>query len=238
MFQESVGSLDPILGEVERDIERLVLSDAASLDEGFLEYEAGLERRVREAREKERTLADFVLDRASLRHDLATELLEQSPLARWSDLEQFAARCLPYFGGTLKDHFEGGQVVSLSPRLMSRMQQRQSTIRGTFDPEVARDKEELPFFAFGHWLVDGLAELPLSVEPVDHCGPPCSRRSVRRVGRGLLRDPRRRRQAERLVPPAPGRPRSRRPVRADHRDARDRRAALALRGARAGPAAP
>ena len=31
LFQESVGSLDPILGEVERDIERLVLSDAASL---------------------------------------------------------------------------------------------------------------------------------------------------------------------------------------------------------------
>jgi hypothetical protein len=56
--------------------------------------------------------------------------------------------------------------VSLSPRLMARMQQRHSTIRGTFDPQVAREKEELPFFAFGHWLVDGLVELPVSVEPV------------------------------------------------------------------------
>ena len=166
MFQESVGSLDPILGEVERDIERLVLSDAAAFDAEFEHYEAALEQRVREAREKERTLADFVLDRASLRHDLAIELLEQSPLARWLDLERFAARCLPYFGGTLKDHYEGGQVVSLSPRLMTRMQQRQSTIRGTFDPAVARDREEFPFFAFGHWLVDGLAELPLTADPV------------------------------------------------------------------------
>jgi superfamily II DNA or RNA helicase len=166
LFQESVGSLDPILGEVERDIERLVLSDAAAFDAEFEHYETTLERRVREAREKERTLADFVLDRASLRHDLAIELLEQSPLARWLDLERFAARCLPYFGGTLKDHYEGGQVVSLSPRLMTRMRQRQSTIRGTFDPEVARDREEFPFFAFGHWLVDGLAELPLTVDPV------------------------------------------------------------------------
>src|SRR6266566_242318 len=166
LFQESVGSLDPILGEVERDIERLVLSDAAAFDAEFRQYEAALERRVREAREKERTLADFVLDRASLRHDLAIELLEQSPLARWKDLEQFATRCLPYFGGTLKDHYEGGQVVSLSPRLMTRMRQRQSTIRGTFNPEIARDREEFPFFAFGHWLVDGLAELPLTVDPV------------------------------------------------------------------------
>ena len=166
LFQESVGSLDPILGEVERDIERLVLSDVAAFDAEFWHYEAALERRVREARERERTLADFVLDRASLRHDLAIELLEQSPLARWLDLERFAARCLPYFGGTLKDHYEGGQVVSLSPRLMTRMQQRQSTIRGTFDPAVARDREEFPFFAFGHWLVDGLAGLPLLVDPV------------------------------------------------------------------------
>jgi hypothetical protein len=44
---------------------------------------------------------------------------------------------------------------------------------GTFDPEVARDKEELPFFAFGHWLVDGLAELPLSVEPVTTAARRC-----------------------------------------------------------------
>ena len=166
LFQESVGSLDPILGEIERDIERLVLSDAVAFDAEFQQYEAALERRVREARERERTLADFVLDRASLRHDLAIELLQQSPLAYWSDLEEYAARCLPYFGGTLKDHYEGGQVVSLSPRLMARMQQRQSTIRGTFNPEVARDREEFPFFAFGHWLVDGLAELPLAVDPI------------------------------------------------------------------------
>jgi hypothetical protein len=166
LFQESVGSLDPILGDVERDIERLVLSDAAAFDATFRRYEAELEQRVRRAREKERTLADFVLDHASLRRDLANELLQQSPLAHWKHLEHFAARCLPYFGGTLKDHYEGGQVASLSPRLMTRLQQRHSTIRGTFDPEIARDREDLPFFAFGHWLADGLAELPLTVDPV------------------------------------------------------------------------
>src|SRR5262249_49925966 len=102
LFEESVGSLDPILGEIERDIERLVLSHAAGFDAEFQHYEVALERRVREARERERTLADFVLDRASLRHDVAADLLNESPLARWSDLEQFAASCLSYFGGSLK----------------------------------------------------------------------------------------------------------------------------------------
>jgi SNF2 family DNA or RNA helicase len=165
LFEESVGSLDPILGEVERDIERLVLSDAADRDRAFQRFEAGLEQRVREAREKERTLADFVLDRASLRRDKAMELLAQSPLARWSDLERFAAACLPYFGGTLKDHSDGAKVVSLSPRLMAQLKQRHSTVRGTFDPELAREEEELPFFAFGHWLVDRMVDLPITVEP-------------------------------------------------------------------------
>jgi SNF2 family DNA or RNA helicase/DNA-binding PadR family transcriptional regulator len=166
LFEESVGSLDPILGEVERDIERLVLADVASLDKEFQRFEHTLDRRVREAREKERTLADFVLDRASLRHDTAAELLNQSTLARWPDLQSFAARCLLYYGGTLKEHYEGGEVASLSPRLTARMRRRQSTIHGTFDPETASDREDLPFFAFGHWLVDSLAELPLTVEPV------------------------------------------------------------------------
>lgn len=166
LFQESVGALDPILGEIEQDITRLLLDKSAASDDAFRSFEVDLERRIREAREKERTLADFVLDRASLRHDTAVELLEQSPLARWQDLEQFAGECLRFFGGALNDHYEGGQVVSLSPRLMSRLRQRESTIRGTFDPEVARDEEELPFFAFGHWLVDQVVDLPIHVDPV------------------------------------------------------------------------
>jgi superfamily II DNA or RNA helicase len=166
LFQESVGSLDPILGTVERDIERLALSDAAGLDQEFIRFEVDLEQRVREAREKERTLADFILDYASLRHDRANELLHERPLAHWQDLERFAEACLRYFGGALHEHSEGGQVVTLSPNLMARIKQRSSTVRGTFDPDTARDAEELPFFAFGHPLVDCLVDLPTEMAPV------------------------------------------------------------------------
>jgi SNF2 family DNA or RNA helicase len=166
LFQESVGSLDPILGTVERDIEALLLlGDSNHLADRFTRFEVDLEQRVREARETERTLADFVLDRASLRRDRAYEVLKENPLARWRDLETFAGACLRYFGGGLHEHFEGGQVVSLSPNLMARTKQRSSTIRGTFDPDAARDMEELPFFAFGHWLVEYLMALPVDVSP-------------------------------------------------------------------------
>jgi len=166
LFVESVGSLDPILGEVERDIEKLVLSHVDRFNQEFQSFEASLEQRVRQARERERTLADFILDRASLRRDQAAELLDQSPLARWSDLERFTEACLAYFGGALRDHADGGKVVSMSPRLMGRLKQTQGTVRGTFDPELAREHEELPFLAFGHALVDRIAELPTSFDPV------------------------------------------------------------------------
>jgi len=78
----------------------------------FREFEADLERRVREAREKERTLADFVLDRTSLRHDLAQNCwsrARQPDGQTWSSSPHAAC---PYFGGTLKDHYVGGQATS------------------------------------------------------------------------------------------------------------------------------
>ena len=164
LFEESVGSLDPILGQVERDIERLVMEHAEHFDDDFETYERELDQRVREARERERTLADFVLDRASFRKDKANELLQRSPLATWSDLEAFVERALAYSGGTLKEHAEGGQVISLSPKLAARLKAKGSVVRGTFDPERARQLEELEFFAFGHALVDRLVDHAVRTE--------------------------------------------------------------------------
>jgi ElaB/YqjD/DUF883 family membrane-anchored ribosome-binding protein/CheY-like chemotaxis protein len=165
LFEESVGSLDPILGEIERDIEQILMEQAERFDEVFKEFEERLERRVREARERERTLADFVLDRASLRRDVADELLGRTPLARYSDLEQFIQDALSYYGGSLDEHAEGGQVVSLSPKLAAQLRTRRNIVRGVFDWRQALELENLDFFAFGHELVDRIVELPVHIDP-------------------------------------------------------------------------
>ena len=158
LFQESVGALDPILGEVEQNIARLVLEDVKHFDDEFRRYEISLDQQVREAREKERTLADFVLDRASLRRDIASRLLGESPLARFADLQTYTARSLEFFGGTAKEQEDQTFTLSLSPMLATKMQQRSPVIQGVFDPEVAREREELQFLAFGHTLIDQLLE--------------------------------------------------------------------------------
>ena len=165
LFTESVGSLDPILGDVERDIADLVMRHIDRHDEVFEQYAEDLERRTREARENERVLADMLLDRASLRRDRANELLGKRSLATHSDLQAHVAEVLDYYGGALKPHTEGGCVVTLSPRLATRLRTRTPQLRGVFDPQVALELEELDFFAIGHELIDKIVELPLAESP-------------------------------------------------------------------------
>lgn len=160
LFEESVGSLDPILGTVEEDIVALVMSKLENLAAEGERFERTLEQKVREARETERQLADFALDRASLRRDIVNELLEARSLAKHQDLEEYATQVLAHVGGTVHPHADGGKVITLSPGASQRLRARASTIRGCFDPQEALRFEELQFFAFGNQIVQALLDVP------------------------------------------------------------------------------
>lgn len=157
LFEESIGALDPILGDVEKDIERLALSGGdGDLDKRFDVYSEELERRVAEAKLLEETLADFVLDRASFRSDQARALLGSSSLVEPRQLEHVIRAGLQYLGGSVVEHAEGGSVINLSPRLAARLGQRTTTWRGVFDPDEALRLDDIDFFACGHVLIDSL----------------------------------------------------------------------------------
>lgn len=167
LFEESVGSLDPILGEVEKQFESLVTGGGGA-DAAFTRWEEDLEHRVRDARERERTMQDFVLDHASFRRDEANLLLNRPPFANHLDLAGYIGRALTYYGGTLEPHAGGGIEIALSPRLSAQLNVR-PVHRGVFDPDIARRDEELEFFAFGHPLVEKLVDLPQSDHPLTGC---------------------------------------------------------------------
>lgn len=158
LFEESIGALDPILGEVEKDIQRMVLSDIETGSKDLETYSQDIEMRVSHARASERMMSDFILDRASLRRDQARDLLKHEAMASPRNLAAFMDRALRYLGGTLTDHPDGGQVVSLSPRLASRLRVRSSVVHGAFPPAVALELEDIEFFAFGNEVVDRLIE--------------------------------------------------------------------------------
>jgi superfamily II DNA or RNA helicase len=164
LFTESVGSLDPILGEVEDDLRALLMHDLEDAKDRYEAFAEDLEKKTREAREQERVLADFVLDRASLRRDRANELLGESPMASGKDLEHFATEMLSYYGGTVMPHVDGGHVATLSPQLRTKLGLPDAQLRGVFDHQEALVREDLDFFAMGHKLMDSLVSLGASAD--------------------------------------------------------------------------
>lgn len=167
LFEEAVGSLDPILGQVERDIERIVMT-AHDLSAELADYgEKDLEQRLAEAREKEHALADFVLDEASLRRDEAQRLLANAdPMARAEDLERFVSDVLDHYGGTLTKTEDEEAAITLSPGLAAKVRSSERVTIGVFDPRHALRLEHRPFLAFGHPLIDAVVELPINDDPV------------------------------------------------------------------------
>ena len=153
LFTESVGSMDPILGKIEREIERIVIEHMDDLDELMSDFERDIEKEVEQARLKEKLWRDFILDDSSFRKDKANELLERNTLADYNSLRKFISDALDFYGGRLMDHHNGGMSLALSPKLAIRVGTDKSVTQGVFDPTEAREREDLDFFALDHDLI-------------------------------------------------------------------------------------
>ena len=163
LFEESVGPLDPILGEVEREIQRFALSRET---EPSPEFAVDLEKKMKEARRLEEERKYFVLDPATFRREKANRLVDRRTMAGFSDLQNHISDSVRYFGGGLADHPDGGVSLYLSDSLQRRLKVRDNACRGVFDYRLALEREDLDFFAFGHELVDAIVRLPIDSSPV------------------------------------------------------------------------
>ena len=165
IFEESVGSLDPILGEIEERLQDIALNTPLTeLDETFERFGSKLQKQVEEAQLLERRLDDFVLDRASFRKDRANELQIQHSMADQSDLRALIASGLDYLGGHLSEHPDGGDQIHVSPRLSAELRTSPTLLRGIFDPKLALRMDELPFYACGHPLIDRILRSLVELE--------------------------------------------------------------------------
>jgi superfamily II DNA or RNA helicase len=165
VFEESVGSLDPILGTLEEELQDIALNTPLSdLEDRFEQFGNRVEREVEKARLLEARMADFVLDRASFRRDQARQLQEQPSLASNEDLKSVVSHGLDYLGGSLNPHDAGGEQVSLSPKLASRIGLTQQAHHGIFDPLLALRMDEVPFFACGHPVIDKILDAMVALD--------------------------------------------------------------------------
>jgi len=170
IFEETIGGLDPILGEsTERDITALILQQRKGFDEAVEQFEKDLELKVREAREAEEKMADFIMDTNSFRKDTVDELLGRKQALTNQEIETLTKIFL--------SRYPYAEFKEISPKVYEIIvpeafrvdcKKRFGTklgeegvpykLRATFDPKAAMDDDSLDFIAFGHPLFDAIVE--------------------------------------------------------------------------------
>jgi ATP-dependent helicase HepA len=163
LFEETVGGLDPILGEVESDLRQILTLAGERAERAIDEYERQLEDRVTKARAAERRLADLIMDTRSFRQDEVQELLGRKGSLSNDQLKAFVLGVLNELGVAIERHPAIEEVFEL--RLRGRFQDEFPRIvkdaytrMVTFDPATALDHEEIEFLAFGNEIVDSVVE--------------------------------------------------------------------------------
>ena len=182
LFENSVGSLDPILENVEADLERLLLSGAP---DQFANWSNNLESEIQRALESQELLSDFLMDKNSYRREKVQELLGEKPTWDWKDLKGFVISFLNRYieagsraaGPIIQENSDGTYWIHPPDAFLIQCNNAQlaDAYHGTFDPAIALEREDLHFFAFGHPLVDAIAKHCMSAQFSGHV----TRRHVR-----------------------------------------------------------
>jgi superfamily II DNA or RNA helicase len=163
VFKETIGGLDPILGEVEGDLRKIFLLADEEARHEFEALETRIETRVAQARNAEEQLGDLIMDTRSYRKQEVEALLQRPRAVSPDHMKSFVLGALSEQGVGIERDPEHAGVFHL--RLGARFEHLFEEIvriernrRVTFDLSVALDREEVEFLAFGHPIVDGLIE--------------------------------------------------------------------------------
>ena len=159
VFEETVGGLDPILGDTESEIIRILRIAGQKREEVFKEFESQKEAQVRQARAAESKLGDFIMDTKSYRKEIAERIAgQQSPIDN-DALEQFICQLLADAHTYIKrsdDVYEltfHGEILDSERKYLA----GRNKLNAVFRPDLRPDTEDVEFMAFGHPIVDAFA---------------------------------------------------------------------------------
>jgi ATP-dependent helicase HepA len=160
IFEETVGGLDPILGDAERDLTKILQLGGAERDRALANFEQQLEKRLRDARAAEDKLRDFIMETKSYTREIALQLAKAASPVSPADLERFVARLLVDVNTFLSRQSDGTYEITFHEPFVSDYPQhckdrlRRRTV--AFRPDVKPDSEHVEFLALGHPVVDEL----------------------------------------------------------------------------------
>jgi superfamily II DNA or RNA helicase len=160
VFEETVGGLDPILGDTERDLAKIFQLGGEERERALRQFEERIEARLREARAAEEKLRDFIMETKSYSREIAAQVVGESALIRPADMERFVQALLAdvhtylhrLTGETFRVTFHE-PFLSDHPELAGGRLRRRAVV---FRPDVQRDSEHVEYLALGHPVVDQL----------------------------------------------------------------------------------
>lgn len=164
MFTETVGELDPILGDsdnIENDIRKIMQSAEADLAAAQDDFDRQHEARMRASEEARGRLGDFIMDTKSFRRGIAERISGEAAPVDNDDFERFIWNLLAdvrtrinrsgeiydltFHGDFLEDHqrrlFVGGRRM-----------------KAVFRPDRRPDSEDVEFMVFGHKVIETIVE--------------------------------------------------------------------------------
>ncbi len=158
-FEETVGGLDPILGDTEGNLREILRRAPSERDIALKELGLRLEDQVKQARQAEEQLRDFVMDIKSYNREIAEKIAGQgfglSPevqkafmIALLADIRTYIKANQDEYELKFNDPFRGDHHYEFflnSPRRWA-----------VFHPDALRDSEHVEFFAFGHPIIEAI----------------------------------------------------------------------------------
>ncbi len=171
LFEESIGQLEPIIGKIERDIKNIIFSEDDGVKRRKLnEFNRKLDIEVKKAKESEMQLDDLLIDKKSFQVDDLITSIAACEEVKLSHNELFLL--MRYFFA-LDNHKYGNIILSqdcenqiksrvnceleieLNEKLLKNLSFNLNRIyKGTFGLDLAREREDIDFFALGHTLIN------------------------------------------------------------------------------------
>ena len=160
VFEDTVGGLDPILGDAERDLAKILRLGGDERERALIRFEKQMERKIAQAREAEEKLRDFIMETKSYSHEIAQLLMEQAAPIGPADLERFVIRLLADVKTYLNEQPDGTFEIMFHEPFLSEYPQhckdqlRKRTV--ALRPDVKPDSQHVEYMALGHPVVDDL----------------------------------------------------------------------------------
>ena len=160
VFEDTVGGLDPILGDAERDLAKILKLGGDERERALAEFEGLIERQVAQARRAEEKLRDFIMETKSYSREIASLLMEHAAPIGPVELERFVERLLADVNTYISPQADGTYELCFHEPFVSDYPQHVEGNRrrrtAAFRPDVRPDSQLVEYMALGHPVVDDL----------------------------------------------------------------------------------